>query len=74
MEKILEFDPSIHSDISVRHVFVSRTALSSVDLHSNQPVPQVTYGEEASSERPAHAYVSDYFLKRKQFAEDKDVT
>jgi hypothetical protein len=30
---------------------------------------QVTYGEDA--EGPAHAHVSDYFLKRKQFAEDK---
>ncbi|ELR14076.1 Hypothetical protein ACA1_366990 [Acanthamoeba castellanii str. Neff] len=45
MEKIMDFDPSIHSDITV------------------------TYGEDA--EGPAHAHVSDYFLKRKQFAEDK---
>jgi tRNA (guanine10-N2)-methyltransferase len=45
MEKIMDFDPSIHSDVTV------------------------TYGEDA--EAPAHAHVSDYFLKRKQFAEDK---
>jgi tRNA (guanine10-N2)-methyltransferase len=45
MEKILDFDPTIHADITV------------------------PYAEEADA--PAHAHVSDYFLKRKRFAEDK---